>query len=308
MVKAEATPHNRARRAALVSLVATTITVLVKLTAGFLTGSVSVLGEGTQSAVDVIVVIGVWQSIRLASLPPDEEHPYGHGKAEVLMSAVQMVLILMTAGLIMWQAARRLITPAEIHADWGILAMVYSLASNLGVAAYVGHVAKQTHSHALQSEVLHLKSDTLASLGVLVGLLGVWFTGVYIIDPVVAILFMSFAVFQAMRLLTKLIHPLMDGSLPAQERAALESHLSVHPKVRGYHNLRTRESGSLRVVELHVMLDDHLSFVEAHETAEQIESELSKLLGGALVSIHYEPHEAEVLHRAKEHGAMPPGP
>ena len=106
----------------------------------------------------------------------------------------------------------------------------------------------------------------------------------------------------------KVIHPLMDGSLPPEQVALVEETLDKHSDVKGYHNLRTREAGDSRFVMLHVLLEDELSFVKAHDLAEQIEEEISKVLGGALVTVHYEPYEAEIKHRALEHDEPPPNP
>ena len=118
----------------------------------------------------------------------------------------------------------------------------------------------------------------------------------------IAIFIMGLVIVNALIELRKLVHPLMDGSLPAEDRAALERVLQGNANVRGYHYLRTREVGPDRFVELHVLLDDELSFVTAHEIAEQIEDDLRAVLGGATVSIHFEPYHAEVEHRSREHG------
>lgn len=289
-------------RAAWLSLVATALVVAVKLIAAWASGSVGVLAEGLQSVVDVAVTFGVLQAVRLASLPPDKEHPYGHGKAEVLMSAGQMVVVLATAVFVMVQAYVRLLNPVEIRPHWGMLGMAYAIASNGVVAGYLRRAAVRTGSEALRSESLHLMTDIAACSGVFLGLGLVSLTGIQALDPIVAMLLMIWVMVAGFRHLLQQIHPLMDGSLPPEELAILERELQAHPQVRGYHNLRTRQAGRLRVIELHVTLDDDLTFAQAHDAAEHIEKTLSQALDGALVSIHYEPHESETRHRAEAHG------
>ena len=296
------TPALAAQRAATVSLVSTVVVVAVKLFAAFKSGSISVLAEAIQSIVDILMSAVAVATIRYAARPPDESHPYGHGKAEVLAGAFQMLVILGSGVYILYEAYRRLLQPQPIHWDWGAGAMTYALIVNLLVALHLRKVAKVTSSTALESEALHLRGDSLSSGGVLVGMLLVGLTGEAILDPVVAAIFTVMAMFAAFGQLRTMLHPLMDGALPAEELRELEQVLNTHKAVRGYHNVRTRRIGAQRWIDLHVLLDDALSFVKAHDLAEHIEDELSRCLEGARVTIHYEPHHAEVEHRAKEHG------
>lgn len=291
----------RAERAAQVSLVATCVVVALKLGAGVMTGSVSVLAEALQSGVDVLIAAGVVLTVRYAARPPDEDHPYGHGKAELLMSVAQVQLILLTAGFILLKAYQRFWSPQPISVDLGIGAMAFAAVSNTVISGYLLRTARETGSTVLRSEVLHLRSDTFASIGILVGLGAVKLTGWLWLDPVVAAVFTLIVVAMAAKQLWDLKHPLMDGSLPREQIEALQDVLDAHPQVRGYHALRTRTLGAARRVELHVMLDDDLSFVAAHELAEEIEDALSAALGGALVDVHYEPHAAEMAHQRAAH-------
>lgn len=291
-----------AQRAATLSLVSTTIVVGVKLFGAFKSGSISVLAEAIQSIVDILMsALAVW-TIRYAAKPPDDTHPYGHGKAEVLAGAFQMLVILGSGVYILVEAYRRLLAPQPIQWDWGAYAMAYALLANLSVAAFLVRVERTHHSSALASEALHLRGDSWASAGVLLGMLLVGATKQPIFDPAVAGAFAMYTMAAAFTHLRRMIHPLMDGALPENERLRLQAILDTHSAVRGHHNIRTRRVGEQRWIDLHVMLDDGLSFVAAHEMAEHIEEELSRALGGAVVSIHYEPYEAEVKHRAREHG------
>ncbi len=296
----------RAQKAAQLSLLVTVVIVVMKLAAGYVTGAISVLAEGLQSLVDVVIAFGVVQTIRLAAKPPDEDHPYGHGKAEVLMSALQMILIMGTAGFIISQAYGRLLRPQEISVDWGMLAMGVSAVANTLVSVRLNRIAKETNSTALAGEVLHLRSDAVSSAGIFVGLFAVFLTGWTQLDPLIAIAFTMVVVVTAIRQLREVVHLLMEGSANADEIALIEKTLKNHPQVRGFHNLRARTVGSTHHVDLHVLLDDDLSFVEAHDLAEEVEAAISDALGRARVNVHYEPYHAERAHQHEAHGEIIP--
>lgn len=289
------------RKAATISLASTVVVVVVKLAAAALSSSVAVLAEGMQSLLDVFMSILVVWTVRIAAAPPDEDHPYGHGKAELLTSAFQMILVLVTAGVIVWQATTRLLEPREVVAEYGLYAMGYSFVANFCVILYLKKIVKKIASPALEGEAEHLRADAFASAGIFVGLLVYSLTNWQPLDALVAIVFTALGAYFALRQLKKVIHPLMDGSLPPEEVGRIETILDGHHDVKGYHDLQTREAGNSRFVDIHVLLDDHLTFIEAHDLAEEIEDELSTSLGGARVTLHYEPFEAELEHRRLEH-------
>jgi len=300
--------RSAAHRALTLSLIATVVVVVIKLVTASISGSISVLAEGLQSSVDVTMAIASLATLSYALKPPDAGHPYGHGKAAFILSAAQMLLILASAAWILWFAYRRILNPAPIHWDWGAAGMAYSTLSNTFVVAYLRKVDRMKGNALVRSEITHLWSDSLATSGVLIGLLLVGLTGWLWLDPIVAIVFTSIAMVIAYQQLRRVIHPLMDGALPIDEVDSLKAILDSHPQVRGFHNLRTRQTGDTRFVDLHLMLDDALPFVEAHEIAEQIESELRDRLGGGVVTVHYEPFEAERAHRARAHAEDLNGP
>ncbi len=306
------TQAKRATDAALISLASTIVVVVIKLWAAALSHSISVLAEGLQSIMDILMSLVAVGTLRIASRPADDKHPYGHGKAELLSSALQMIVILLSGAYILWQAFSRWNSPQPIEWNYGVAAMAYALVANTAVGIYLSKVARETGSNALVAEALHLRGDSLSSLGVLVGMILVGMTGILRFDSGTAALFTLIAMAQAGVHLGRMVHPLMDGALPAAEIAALEAQLKSHPMVRGYHNLRCRSVGTLRFIELHVLLEDSLSFVEAHDLAEVIEDEIRTSIGGGVVNIHYEPFEAEMMHQEKAHGksraALHPGP
>lgn len=302
---ASSLPSDAAARAARLSLAVTVLVVSVKLFAAVASRSVSVLAEALQSAVDVAVAWLLIKTIHLAQKPRDREHPYGHGKAQLLVGVLQMALILLSSAYVLFEAFDRLRNPRPLEVDWGIAAMTFAIVANLAVLSRLRSVSRHVASPALESEQAHLRADSVAAAGVLVGLALVAVTGAPALDSYVAAILTVVVVTLAIRNLMHFIHPLMDGSLPEAERSRLETVLRAHPDVCGYHNIRARTSGSERFIELHITLDDELSFVRAHEIAEGVEQQLSAAVGGAYVVVHYEPHVAEERHRAAEHQNEP---
>jgi len=300
-----ALPTRTAQKAAAISVASAVVIVTFKLVAASISGSIAVLAEALQSTLDVAMSLSALWAIRIGSKPADEDHPFGHGKAEVLLSAFQMVMVAVTALVISWQAALRLHEPREVHPAWGMAAMGYSILANAVMILYLRKTAKATGSSALLGESSHLLGDSLACAGVFAGLTAYAVTGWKPIDPLLAIGFTLLGAYFAVRQLRSLIHALMDGALPPSDLALIATTLERHPESRGFHNVRTRSIGNRRDVNLHVLLDDHLTFVQAHDIAENIESELSNALGNAVVTVHYEPYEAELEHRRTVHGDGP---
>jgi len=289
------------RRAAEISTGVTTLVVIAKLVAARVTGSVSILSEALQSTTDVVISLAAIVTVTVASKPADDDHPYGHGRLEVLAGAVQMLIIVVSAGLIAWQAAMRLHDPKPIQPDLGIWVMAGSAASNMAVRAYLLHVSERHGSASIRGEAEHLRADALASVGVVAGLIATKFSGIPQLDPIFALLFTTLGAAYAFKQLMALGHQLMDGALPPGDIEKVRKALTEHPHVRDFHNLRSRQTGELRIVSLHVLLDDDLTFVEAHDIAEDVEAAVSQALGGALVTAHYEPYHAELAHQALHH-------
>jgi cation diffusion facilitator family transporter len=293
----------RQERAARLSLASNVILVLVKIAAGFASHSVSVLAEGFQSSMDVVASGLILLTVRAASKPADDEHPYGHGKYENLASLAQMLLILGTAGYLFWAAWDRWQHPVLPHVDWGIAALTLSVVVNLAVSGHVMRVGRDTGSHALIAEATHLRSDLLSCVGILLGLVAVGITGIARLDPAIAAVMTLVVVYSALRLLRDSLRPLLDESLPPEEETRVREVLQEDRRVLGYHKLRTRRAGSHRLVDVHVQLEDTLSFSEAHRITEDVEGRIRAALPNTDVIVHAEPFEEERRHQRERHGA-----
>ncbi len=299
-----ADPQTKLRTAAL-SLASNSVLILLKVAAGSITGSVSILTEAVHSSIDLVASVVAFFSVRKAGEPADESHRYGHEKVENLAAAIEGILILVGSAAIAFQAIRHLAGNQRVEKlGVGIAVVGFSLVVNVIVSGVIGRTARQTGSPALAGDAAHLRTDALTSLAVLVGLALVQITGAQWLDPVVALIVSGSIVATGVRLLLRSSRVLVDEALPAEEvgviRGAVEEFASRG--VVGYHELRTRRAGARRYVDLHVQFRRGTSLEDAHRTAHELQKVIGERLGGADVLIHLEPQDrvrpGEELRRA----------
>ena len=299
---ADASTAQRQQAAAALSVGSNVLLVLIKIAAGFASGSVSVLAEGVQSTVDVLASVIILITVRAAAQPPDRSHPYGHGKFENLASFAQMLLILGSAVYLITAAWNQWWHPTPLRLDWGVAALAVALVVNAGVSRILRRVARETGSQALQAEASHLRADMLSCAGILVGLVVVWVTGQERLDPLIAAVMTGVIVVGALRLMRDSLSPLLDESLPDDEKADVRAVLDSDRRVLGYHRLRTRRAGVHRHIDVHILLDDHLTFPQAHAVSEEVEAAIREALPNVDVVVHAEPFEEEYRHQQERHG------
>lgn len=285
-----------ATKAALLSVVSNATLMVLKLVFALLFGSVALLGDGIDSAEDLVASALVFFSVRLALQPPDEAHPYGHGKAESLAALSQAGLIAGGAIFIAVAAGRRLFAEdPEIYVWPSLVAVAITAVVNLGVAAYAFRAARVSGSVAIASDAKHLLTNVVQALAVGVALVLVGITGNHIYDPIFALLLALYLAWIAFGILRSALSELLDTALPeatmAQVRQALET---VRPGLRGYHELRTRKSGRETYIDVHLMVDPAMSVGEAHVLSEAIEQEIAAHVTRSVVTIHTDPDEGDV--------------
>jgi cation diffusion facilitator family transporter len=283
----------RKTRAAGLSIVSNTILIALKLAAGVITGSIAIITEAIHSSIDLIASIVAFVSVRKAGVPADEDHPYGHDKIENLAAVIEGLLILVGAGIIVFESVRRLIdTPVIESLGIGIAVIAFSVVANLVVSAYLYRQARATDSPALEADAAHLRTDAMTSAGVLVGLVLVDATGLEWIDPLTALLVAVAIVFAGLRILTRSSRVLVDEVLPDDELAAVRAALDDGhraPEIAGYHKLRARRAGSRRYIDLHVQFKAGTTLARAHEVSHELQEEIRGRLHRADVLIHLEP-------------------
>lgn len=287
--------------AAQLSLYSNIALVMLKVFAGLASHAISILAEGVQSGLDVFASLMILWTVQAAALPPDRSHPYGHGKMENLVSLAQIILIVLSAFYIGGAAWERWLDPKMPHVGWGSLALVISLGVNFVVSRRLQSVAKATESAAIATEAAHLRSDMLSCAGVLGGLAIAWVFKEPRLDPLIAAVMAIIVIVSAIHMGRQTLRPLLDEKLPGEEEAQIKAVLDADRRVLGYHRLRTRQAGSHRLMDVHLLLDDELSFVQSHAIVEEVEDEIRKVLPNLDIIVHAEPYEEETRHQELEH-------
>lgn len=276
--------------AALLSIFSNSGLVVLKVAAGLAMGSIAVLSEAVHSAIDLLASAVAYFSIRKSNEPADPEHPYGHGKFENISGFFEAILIFVAAGLIAWEAVVKLTRPTEMEQlGWGIAVMLASVAVNVGVSRVLFRVARREHSIALEADAMHLSVDVWTSVGVFVGLVAIHFTGLHLLDPLVALGVAALILRAAWDLTRRSLDDLADRSLPERELSVVEEVIGRYPEIRAFHRLRTRRSGKQREIDIHIKVAPEADVASAHELCNRIEGEIRAQLPGTYVLIHVEP-------------------
>jgi cation diffusion facilitator family transporter len=285
--------HERAkRRATALSLAYNVLFTAAKLVAALLTGSMSLLSEALHSATDIVASTLAYIGVRAASAPPDERHPYGHGKIETLAGFGESILLFLMVLYLIGEGIHRLVSGVQLESlEVGVVVMALSTISSLLVGRYVLCVGRRTHSLALLSNGQHLMVDFWTSAGVLLALLLIQLTGWTPIDPLLAIGIALWLLRGAWRLSSQAFHDLIDQRLPDEEIEHIDSVIRSDPRVISYHKLRTRRSGAMRYIDLHIVVPADWSLQQAHAVADELEKRLERELAPAQVVIHVDPYD-----------------
>lgn len=289
-------PPGGLRRFALISVLAALATIALKGGAYLLTGSIGLLSDALESLVNLAAAIVALVALSVAARPADDEHAYGHTKAEYFSSGFEGALILFAAATIMVAAVRRLVTPVPIQ-DPGTGLAVTALASliNYGVARVLFQAGRRYESITLEADAHHLMADVGTSLGVIVGVGAAALTGWHRLDAVVAIGVAIHVVRAGIKLLRRSLMGLLDTALPDEMLSAITGILDTHlgAGVR-YHALRTRQAGARRFISFHILVPGDWTVQRGHDLLEEIEERIRSAVPNSVVDTHLEPIEDPV--------------
>ena len=283
-------------RYAWLSIAAAIVTIGLKSLAYWLTGSVGLLSDAVESLVNLVGAIVALAMLTIAARPEDEEHLYGHSKAEYISSGVEGTLILLAALSIGVAAVQRLLAPQPLEqAGLGLVMCTLASVINFGVARVLLGVGKKFNSITLEADAQHLLTDVWTSMGVIVGVGAVALTDWEPLDPLVALAVAVNIVWSGYRLVSRSVAGLMDVALPTEEQQAI---LDVFRKYEAdgiqFHALRTRQAASRRFVAVHVLVPGDWSVQRGHELLEQIEAGVRGVLPEVHILTHLEPAEDPV--------------
>ncbi|MDQ3832598.1 MAG: cation diffusion facilitator family transporter [Actinomycetota bacterium] len=280
-------------RTVLFSISSNALLLAVKLAAGVLTGSVSVLSEAVHSASDLVASIVAFVAVRRSVSPPDESHNYGHGRFENLASVLEGVVLVGVGGWVVFRAVDNILNGAKLELlSLGIGVMALSAIVNLFVSWWLLRVARETDSRALEAEGYNLRTDVWGAAGVALGLAAALVTGWTVLDPIIAASIGLAILWTALRLISGSTRVLLDESLPAGEleliERVIEGEIRSDPSIRGFHKLRARKSGSQRHIDFHLQLRAETTLGEAHKISDGLEERIRRNLPNSDVLIHLE--------------------
>lgn len=279
---------NRKVKVAALSIASNTTLIILKIIAGLLSGSVSIVSEAIHSGMDLVASIIAFLSVRISSKPADEKHPYGHGKIENISGLAEGLLIFVAAFLIIKESILKILHPVKVEETGiAIIVMIVSAVVNIIVSRILFKVAKEEDSLALEADALHLKTDVYTSFGVAIGLILIKFTGISILDPMVAIIVALLIVKEAWHLSKSAFNPLIDTRLSVEEEQKIKEVMEIYKaEVIDFHGLKTRKSGHIRYIDFHMTVKSDMTAKDSHELIKRIEKSLEEKIKNSHVTIH----------------------
>ena len=293
MTKEGVTLGGSTRRYAALSIVAAVMTIGLKLGAYLLTGSVGLFSDAAESVVNLVAAVAALWALLYAARPPDEDHAFGHDKAEYFSSGLESALILLAAGWIGVTAWDRFTDPQPLqNVGIGLSITLVATAINGGVALIVLRAGRRLRSITLRADAQHLLTDVWTSLGVVLGIATVELTGWLVLDPLIGLVVAANILWTGVRLLRDTAQGLLDRVLPPEDQESIVEVLSRYENegIR-FHALRTRASGPRRFISMHVLVPGGWTVQRGHDLSEKIERDLAAVLPQSTFFIHIEPSE-----------------
>jgi cation diffusion facilitator family transporter len=287
------TPRSK-RNAALLSVALTGSSVAVKGAVAVATGSSAILAETAHSFSDLLAALIALAAVRAADRPPDPKHPFGHQKLEHVSAVIEGLILIVVALLVVIQSARSFGQPVE-NSTLGIVVMGVSAGASFFVARRVSRVAKDSHSAALEADSAHIAADVWSSVGTAAALIVIAVTGWVQVDSIFGIAVSAWVAATGGRLILNGMRVLVDETVSQDDLDTIRDTLErTRPAgVISYHRLRARRSGAVRHVDVHVVVDPHMTVAEAHVITDSIEASLEERLPSADVVVHVEPAGSE---------------
>lgn len=277
-------------RAAVASVALALILLGAKLWAAYETRSTAMLGSLADTALDLIASVATLVGVRIAAIPADHDHRFGHGKAEALVALAQVALISVSAAGIGWRAVDRLLNGGETQAmETGIAVSLLAIAATFMLVWYQGRVIARTGSVAIKTDNIHYRSDLMLNLAVIAALVLDQALRISGADALFGIVIALWLLWGALSASSEAINQLMDKEWPEEERQEFLAVAAEHPELAGLHDFRTRKSGTLRFVQFHVWVPADWTVRHAHDRLDRVEEQLQARFPGTEILIHVDP-------------------
>lgn len=278
------------RSAAYASITTALFLLALKLWAAWVTDSTAMLGSLADTALDLIASIATLVGVWIAAQPADEDHRFGHGKAEALAAIFQVMLIALSAGGIALRAIQRLIDPAPVQAPVeGIAVSIIAIIATLALLGWQRYVLARTNSVAIHADHVHYQSDILLNIAVIAALALATYGGIAGADPFLGLAIAAWLAWGAWRAASEAVDQLMDREWPNDKRQRFVELAARHPELSNLHDLRTRSTGTRDFVQFHVDLPGSMSVEEAHDIVERVETDMAGEFPDMELLIHIDP-------------------
>jgi len=276
------------------SMVVVICLIILKVVVSIISRSISIYAQAADSLFDIFSIGITLIALNMSVAPADEEHPFGHGKAEGLAAMIQAILVLGAGGFIIYSAIQRIIHSTTIEPDMGVAVMLISIITSFSLSRHLRLVAKATGSTAIDASARNISADVYSAAGVLLGLLMVRLTNLVILDPIIALIMAGFVLKAGYEVTIRAIHELIDYALPKEEQNILYNCLKVHnTQLVNYHSVRSRRAGNERFIDLHIVMPRNFSVESAHAMCDHLEQDIKYKITSANVLIHAEPCNSE---------------
>ncbi len=277
-------------RAVFASIIVALLIIIAKIIGWYITDSPTILASLTDSLLDIAASLINFIAAKYALQPPDNEHRFGHGKAEDLAVFAQSTFFSLSGIFIIVVSIKRIIHPKLIERGFvGIAIMLISILITVVLISYQSYVVHKTRSSIVKADRLHYSVDLLTNIAVIISLYLSTLFNSKIIDPIFALFIAIYIIYGAGRLLSTAFRNLMDQELQTSEKRKLDKIIMSHPKVKGYHDLKTRYAGRKPFIQFHLELDGKMSLYASHTIADTIEEKIKDRFQGAEVIIHQDP-------------------
>ena len=284
------------KRVTYASVATAVILIFVKAIAWYLSGSVGILASLIDSLMDSFASIINLFAVRYALQPADEDHPYGHGKAEPLAGLAQASFIAGSAVFLIFNAIERLQNPKQLtHSSIGIIVMVFAIVLTIILVLYQRRVVKITNNLAIKADSLHYTTDILTNISILLALY-LMILGYLWADAIFAIIIALYIFKSAFEIGRDAFEQLMDKKLDEKTEQLIRDTISKTQGALGVHDFKTRQSGKHKFIQFHLELDENLSLLQAHGIADKLEKELLDLIPDAEIIIHQDPTKVTNIH------------
>jgi cation diffusion facilitator family transporter len=269
--------------------------IIFKGLVSWLTGSLSVLAQATDSLLDLVSGIVILMAVRVSNKQADEEHPYGHGKVDDIAGVSQGILIAVAGGLIIYSSIQRIMSGTTMKlAEAGIAVMLVSIIASIILSRHLRKVARVSNSTAIEASANNIAADVYSASAVMIGLIVVRLTGLSIVDPIIAIAVAGYILKISYDTIRKPFLKLIDTRVSAAQEAVIKQCIMRHShEIVGFHRLRTRQAGDQYYADIHIVMRKEISLDHSHKICDQIEDEIRNRLPNSSITIHAEPCDNE---------------